>query len=71
MRVIKHSTQNPKMLNSRRNTAAILVAIPVFNEFKYVDNVLRAVNGYSDNILVVDDGSTDGTSDVLKKTHLY
>ena len=70
MAVIKHSTQKPKMLNSRRNTAAILVAIPVFNEFKYVDDVLRAVHRYSDSILVVDDGSTDGTSDVLKK-HTY
>ena len=55
---------------SRKYTATILVAIPVFNEFKYVDNILRAVRKYSDNILVVDDGSTDGTSDVIKK-HTY
>jgi glycosyltransferase involved in cell wall biosynthesis len=70
MGVIKHSTRKPKMLNSHRDTAAILVAIPVFNEFKYVDDVLRAVRRHTDNILVVDDGSTDGTSDVLKK-HTY
>ncbi len=44
--------------------------MPVFNEFNYVDDVLRAVHRYSDNILVVDDGSTDGTSDVLEK-HTY
>lgn len=41
--------------------------MPVFNEFKYVDDVLNAVQKYSDNILVVDDGSTDGTSGLLKK----
>ena len=70
MEVIKHSTQKPKTSNSCWNTVTILVSIPVFNEFKYVDDVLRAVHRYSDNILVVDDGSIDGTSDVLKK-HTY
>jgi dolichol-phosphate mannosyltransferase len=35
-----------------------------------VDDVLSVVRRYSDNILVVNDGSTDGTSDVLKK-HTY
>ena len=48
----------------------MLVVIPVFNEFKYVDDVLCVVRKYSDNILVVDDGSTDRTSNVLKK-HTY
>ena len=46
---------------------AILVAIPVFNELKYLDDVLSAVRRYSDNILVIDDGSADGSSDLLKK----
>jgi len=70
MAVIKHSPQKPKMSNSCWNTAAVLIVIPVFNEFKYVDDVLHVVRNYSDNILVVNDGSTDGTSDVLKK-HTY
>ena len=48
----------------------MLIVIPVFNEFKYVDDVLCVVHKYSDNILVVDDGSTDDTSNVLKK-HTY
>ena len=67
MAVIKHSTQRPKKSNSCWNTSAVLIAMPVFNEFKYVNDVLRAVRRYSDSILVVDDGSTDGTSNVLKK----
>ncbi|HUW18933.1 MAG TPA: glycosyltransferase family 2 protein [Sedimentisphaerales bacterium] len=54
------------MTNSRRKTTTTLVAIPVFNECRYIDDVLLAVHRYSDNILVVNDGSTDGTSDVLK-----
>jgi dolichol-phosphate mannosyltransferase len=39
-----------------------LTALPVYNEIDYVDDVLHAVSRYSDNILVIDDGSTDGTS---------
>ena len=71
MAVIKHSLQKPKRSNSGRNTAAVLIVIPIFNEFKYVDDVLRVVHKYSDNnILVVNDGSTDGTSNILKK-HTY
>jgi len=44
-----------------------LIAIPVFNEYKYVDDVLDAVGRYADDILVINDGSTDGTLDLLKK----
>jgi glycosyltransferase involved in cell wall biosynthesis len=42
-----------------------LTALPVYNEFKYVSPVLDEVLHYSKDVLVVDDGSTDGTSDVL------
>jgi len=54
-------------LNSSQSTDRILIAIPVFNEFKYVIDLLLAVQKYSENIFVVDDSSTDGTSMVLKK----
>lgn len=42
-----------------------LAALPVFNEVNYVDEVLDEVARYAANILVVDDGSTDGTSQIL------
>ena len=42
-----------------------LTALPVFNEVAYVDSVLDEVAHYSDHILVIDDGSTDGTSQRL------
>jgi glycosyltransferase involved in cell wall biosynthesis len=67
MALIKHMTQKPKISSSYWNTSNILIAVPVFNEFKYIDNLLHAVSRYSNNMLVVDDGSTDGTSEVLKK----
>ena len=67
MAVVKHSMQKSKRSNSCCSTATVLTAIPVFNEFSYVDDVLREVQGYSDNVLVVDDGSTDGTSELLER----
>lgn len=66
MAAVKGTMQKPAMLNSCFHTASILIALPVFNELKYLKDVLCAVRKYSNNILVVDDGSTDGSSEVLK-----
>jgi glycosyltransferase involved in cell wall biosynthesis len=43
----------------------LLVAIPVFNERKTVNAVLDKVKHYATDILVVDDGSSDGTGDLV------
>lgn len=43
-----------------------LVAIPVYNEEKYLADVLRQVERHAVDILVVDDGSTDRTPEVLR-----
>ncbi len=43
----------------------LLIAIPVFNERKYVEPVLADIRKFHSEILVVDDGSTDGTADLL------
>lgn len=42
-----------------------LVAIPVFNERTHVRQVLDRVMNHAGNVLVVDDGSSDGTTEVL------
>jgi glycosyltransferase involved in cell wall biosynthesis len=42
-----------------------LTALPVYNEARHVGAVLDEVLRYSQDVLVVDDGSTDGTSDLL------
>lgn len=42
-----------------------LLAIPVFNEAAYVCRVLCRARQYLSDILVVNDGSTDGTAEVL------
>ncbi len=44
-----------------------LAALPVFNEVNYVDQILDEVGQYIGDVLVVDDGSSDGTSEVLAK----
>jgi len=43
-----------------------LVALPVYNEVNFVDEVLDEVLRHSDQILVVDDGSSDGTTEKLR-----
>jgi len=42
-----------------------LTAIPVYNEAAHVREVLAEVRRYSPEILVVNDGSTDGTDELL------
>jgi dolichol-phosphate mannosyltransferase len=45
----------------------VLTALPVYNEEKYVGTVLDFVVCYSDDVLVVNDGSTDGTESMLAR----
>lgn len=42
-----------------------LTAIPVFNEAAHLQGVLQEVRKYSPEILVVDDGSSDATPEIL------
>ncbi len=45
--------------------ANFLTALPVYNEAKHVNGVLDQVLRHSPHVLVVDDGSTDGTAQLL------
>jgi len=48
----------------------LLIAIPVYNERKYVVPVLQKVRQFHrGDILVVDDASTDGTSNILRSSN--
>jgi dolichol-phosphate mannosyltransferase len=52
------------MLEKRMRT---LVAIPVYNEARYIDRVISRVLRHADDVLVIDDGSTDDTPLLLAK----
>ncbi len=43
------------------------VALPVYNEKAHVHAILDEVRRYADNILVVDDGSSDGSRELLEQ----
>ena len=47
--------------------AKCLTALPVYNEEAHVEEVLQQVLRYSDDVLVVDDGSRDGTTERLRR----
>ena len=44
-----------------------LVAIPVHNEVRHIIQVLDEVRKYADDILAVNDGSSDGSGDLLNQ----
>lgn len=44
-----------------------LVAIPVYNEERHLEHVLREVRRYAEHILVINDGSTDRTAEILAR----
>ncbi|MFC1992265.1 glycosyltransferase family 2 protein [Chloroflexota bacterium] len=44
----------------------ILIAMPAYNEERYIGSLVLKAWQYGDDVLVVDDGSTDDTSEVAK-----
>lgn len=56
-----NEANKPEILYDPESFSKVVIAIPVFNEVNYVDDILLQVSRYSNNIVVVDDGSTDGT----------
>ncbi|MFW9997795.1 MAG: glycosyltransferase family 2 protein [Candidatus Odinarchaeota archaeon] len=44
----------------------IIIVIPAFNEAETIDKVIKEVQDYGDRIIVIDDGSTDGTAEIAR-----
>src|SRR5438128_2198040 len=45
----------------------VLTAIPVYNEERHLETVLQEVRRYCPNLLLINDGSTDGTGELLDR----
>lgn len=48
------------------NQNRVLIAIPAFNEANRIGNILEKVECFNDNVLFVDDGSTDLTGQMIE-----
>ena len=63
---------SPRSRMKFMQASRILTALPVFNEAAHIRPVLESVRTYSDEILVVDDGSSDATPEILaRETDLH
>jgi len=52
---------------SKPSRPKILVAMPAYNEEKYISSLVAEARQYGDGVLIVDDGSTDDTSEVARR----
>src|SRR5436309_12033666 len=61
------ATRRTLRYSNKGGRVRLLIAIPVFNEIRYVERVLQKVKEFAPDVLVIDDGSTDGTAELLEK----
>ena len=52
--------------SSQQNKPKVVAGVPAFNEEKYIGTLVLKTRQYVDEVVVVDDGSTDQTANVAK-----
>jgi len=63
VRAISESPGTSQMCRPR-----IVVGIPAYNEEQYISEVVRKAKRFTDEVIVIDDGSTDNTAEVAEAT---
>lgn len=63
--------EKPKATNTARRMTKkpdlkILAAMPAYNEERYIGSIILKLRQYADDILIVDDGSTDSTGEIAR-----
>src|SRR5688500_16904567 len=61
----RRGESGPPDSREKESRVRLLIAIPVYNERGYVGRVLSKVLKFHPDVLVMDDGSTDGTCEIL------
>lgn len=52
--------------SAQPSSPTIIAAIPCFNEQDFIGDIVTSAKQYVDKVIVIDDGSTDNTSEVAK-----
>ncbi len=60
---------NHAEIRQKAREAECVAVIPVYNNAGTVGGVIERVKLYVDDVIVVNDGSTDGTGDILAGMH--
>jgi glycosyltransferase involved in cell wall biosynthesis len=66
---MQHVSRRTKALAEEQKPLTLSVIIPCYNEVEFIEDVLERVIdvGLANEIIIVDDGSTDGTRDTLRE----
>jgi glycosyltransferase involved in cell wall biosynthesis len=57
----------PESAATSTNAGYVLVGIPAYNEVPCIKSVVREAMNYADDVIVVDDGSTDDTTTIARE----
>lgn len=60
------TTEGPKSAEKNGSKLSIVIAIPCFNEERFIGSVVLKARRYADKVLVIDDGSADASAEVAR-----
>jgi len=69
--LIEEVNLDPKTSKLERTKPKIIAAIPAYNEERFIGSVVLKAKKYVDEVIVVDDGSTDKTTQLAQEAGAY